>query len=456
MLPFYVKDDLSAQKRHEPVKFMTHGGGNQRESTILSLYLLGLPNEGLVKLEEARTTWDAEQKGREHLKGKIEQETGKTLEVLRTDLVSAETRLSEITKAVRDFNLFEGFEEVSAALSKLEADASEQRKLATQSRRQLEKLRRFLDVTDEIDAAGVIQQYNDVSAALGAAVRKSIEEVMEFRRSLAQQRLRFHGKRLVELDRTHNEAVQRLSELEQQRSSLMRAVDTTNFHETFDSAIQRLATEHGDLERYRATIGQIKLADDRISSLELLMQTYRHEAAAALRTVEEQIDRVRARYIDVVHNAVTTSADEVAGAALDIVSQSGTAAKALPVKISVSLPKVDALGFARLLLVAYDLTVLLTQVEEDLALPRFLIQDGVFHGIAKRIAVKTLNYVYRQALAAQADYRPFQYIATFNVDELSSAEQDQARDGAYEFDVGDVTVASLSDDPGGRFFKREF
>jgi uncharacterized protein YydD (DUF2326 family) len=198
----------------------------------------------------------------------------------------------------------------------------------------------------------VVQQYEDVSAALGAAVLKSIDEVIEFRKLLAQQRLQFHGKRLVELDRTYTEAIQRPDVFERQRSSLMKAVNTTDFHETFDTAVQRLATEHGDIERYRTTLSQIKSADDRISNLELLMQKYRREAALALREVEEQIDRVRSRYIDVVHSAITTSVDEGAGAAMDIESQSGSSAKALPVKISVSLPKVVALGIARLLLVA--------------------------------------------------------------------------------------------------------
>jgi uncharacterized protein YydD (DUF2326 family) len=98
--------------------------------------------------------------------------------------------------------------------------------------------------------------------------------------------------------------------------------------------------------------------------------------------------------------------------------------------------------------------VLLHKVEEDLALPRFLIQDGVFHGIARRISVKTLDYVHRQA--AEAEDRPFQYIATSIVDELSSAAADQVRDGVYEFDLRHVTAATVSDAAGNRFFKRNF
>ncbi len=456
LMPFYVKDDLAAHKRSDPVKFLSHGGANLRDITILTMYLLGLPNEDLVKLEDTRVESDAERRARDLLIKRLETDTGRSVQALRTELSNADTRLSELRDAVKDFNLLEDFKEVAAAMSKLEADASEQRKIASQSSRQIEKLRRFVEVTPDIDAIDVVNQYQEVSAALGAAMKKTVDEVLEFRRSLAQQRLRFHGKRLLDLEQSRDMAMRRLGELERARSGLMQAVNTTDFRETFENALQRLATEYGDLERQRAALEQLKQFDQRLSDFELRMQQMRHEAAVALREVEANVDAIRERFLGIVRETVTTSADQSTDAVFDISSQTGSAGKSLPVKITVSVPRVDALGAARLLLVAYDLTVLLHQVDEDLAAPRFLIHDGVFHAIARRTVVKTMNYVSSQADLAAAEGRPFQYITTFNEDELTAAEEERVRDGEYSFDVAKATVISVSDAPSGGLFKRRF
>lgn len=455
LIPFYVKDDLAAHKRFDPVKFLSHGGVNTRDITILTMYLLGLPNEDLVKLERVRSVREEEKRARDGLKKRLEAETGKPIEALRTELSNAEARLSELTKAAREFNLLEDFKEISSALSKLEADAAEQRKLVTQAERQVEKLRRFIDAPPGLDAEEVVSQYQEVSHALGAAMRKTLEEVLAFRRSLAQQRMRFHGKRLVELEETRDTALRKLVELERRRAGLMKAVDTTDFHETFDNALQRLASEHGALERQRAAMDQVRHFEARLSEFDLQMQVCRHDAAAALRAVEERVDAIRERFLEIVREAITTTSDQGVDATFDISSQVGSATQ-LPVKMTVSVPRMEALGFARLLVVAYDLTVLLHQVDTDMALPRFLIHDGAFHAIARRTVVKTLNFIARQAAAVAVLGRPFQYITTFNEDELASAGEERTRDGEFEFNVAEATVITLSDASSGGLFKRRF
>ena len=455
LIPFYVKDDLAAHKRFDPVKFLSHGGVNTRDITILTMYLLGLPNEDLVKLERVRTVREEERRNRDSLKKRLEIDSGKPIEALRTEFSNAEARLAELTRAAGAFNLLEDFKEVSAALVKLEADAAEQRKIVAQADRQVTKLRRFIDVPSGVDAEEVASQYQDVSQALGAAVRRTLDEVMEFRRSLAQQRTRFHGKRLVELEEARDTALRKLEDLERSRSSLMRAVNSTDFHETFENALKRLASEHGALERQRASMEQIKFHEGRISKFDLEIQTYRYEAAAALAAVEEQVDAIRERFLEIVREAVTVSSDEAVDAAFDIAAQVGSAATA-PIKMTVAVPRMDALGQARLLLVAYDLTVLLHQIDMDMLLPRFLIHDGVFHAIARRTVVKTLNFVHAQAVSAEALGRPFQYITTFNEDELALADEQWTRDGELAFDVASVTVVTVSDAENGGLFKWRF
>lgn len=53
------------------------------------------------------------------------------------------------------------------------------------------------------------------------------------------------------------------------------------------------------------------------------------------------------------------------------------------------------------------------------------------------------------------DSKAFQYIATFNVDELSLTPDEAARDGEFDFNLQDVTVLRLDDDQ-RRLFRKAF
>ena len=180
------------------------------------------------------------------------------------------------------------------------------------------------------------------------------------------------------------------------------------------------------------------------------------KAILALSNAAENVKTLRERFLEIVQNAIVTSSSELEDAFLDIRFQTGAAARNLPVKISVSLPRPDALGQTRLRLVAYDFTVFLHQIESSLPRPRFLVHDGAFHSIARRTVVKALNFMYNKGRTAAAKGTPFQYIATFNEDELTLNHDELQRDGSYDFDIDDVAIVRVGDTPEEMLFKRRF
>ena len=112
----------------------------------------------------------------------------------------------------------------------------------------------------------------------------------------------------------------------------------------------------------------------------------------------------------------------------------------------------DALGRFNLKLVAYDLLVFFHAIRTQRQLPRFLVHDGVFHGMSKRTTVDTLNYIYRQSQL----YPVFQYIATFNEDEIYIPDERKELDGTLKFDLEKAVVARYTDNEKGMLFKRVF
>ncbi len=81
-----------------------------------------------------------------------------------------------------------------------------------------------------------------------------------------------------------------------------------------------------------------------------------------------------------------------------------------------------------------------------------MVHDGVFHGMSKRTIVDTLNYIYRQSQL----YPVFQYIATFNEDEIYIPDERKELDGTLKFDLEKAVVARYTDNEKGMLFKRVF
>ncbi len=70
--------------------------------------------------------------------------------------------------------------------------------------------------------------------------------------------------------------------------------------------------------------------------------------------------------------------------------------------------------------------------------------------------VRALNYMHAQAASSATLGMPFQYILTFNEDELALAPEEKYRDGEFTFDPDEATILELSDDEPGMLFKRRF
>ena len=111
----------------------------------------------------------------------------------------------------------------------------------------------------------------------------------------------------------------------------------------------------------------------------------------------------------------------------------------------------EALGKYRQKMVLYDLCLFFNMIDEQLPLPCFLVHDGIFHGMENRIKVNLLNYIYRRS---QED--SFQYIATFNREEISLFDDGDRREAIYDFDLAENTILNLEDYPECMLFRRVF
>ena len=95
--------------------------------------------------------------------------------------------------------------------------------------------------------------------------------------------------------------------------------------------------------------------------------------------------------------------------------------------------------------------VYLINIQKGRPLPDFLIHDGVFHGISPNTLINTINYVFHKFLEYSTK-TPFQYILTFNENEIFPGEQY----AKFDFDINEFIIADYADVPEKMIFKRVF
>jgi uncharacterized protein YydD (DUF2326 family) len=171
-----------------------------------------------------------------------------------------------------------------------------------------------------------------------------------------------------------------------------------------------------------------------------------------MKEAEGTLDDLRRLFREIIDSAVFLGEGQTGSAYFDVSVRPSARRNELPLKVEIEIPKSDALGRFQLRLVAYDLLVFLNAVRTERRLPRFLVHDGVFHGVSTRTTLDTLNYIHRQSQL----YPGFQYIATFNEDELYVAKERRELDGALGFDLDGAIVARYTDSADGMIFKRAF
>ena len=453
LMQFFLKDDLNTQRRVDPISFVTHGGANKQELFSLNLFLLGLPNNPLIIFGEKQALLKNKRKEQKTIIDQVENSTGKPLAELKTDLSARQKEIDTLQKSLGKFELTEDFRMVSETIADIANKIANLRKILEQTDHQISRFRKFTNSSREIIVADIAEQYELVQSSFGELVRRRLDEVIAFRESLVQARLVFHDKRIRELETLRKSSFDELMELEKQRSFLLRQIEEKNTNISMRDAFERFALKQVEFERIRHAVSDVANMDQELSQMEMQIEEARRDTFQAINSVEESIRSIQELFVEIIEKAIgLTTPGEREGAYLDITTLHGRRRNSIPVLIEVQIPRNDALGHARLSLVVYDLTVFFHSIDSEIPNPRFLIHDGVFHAIARRTVVRTLNYIFQRS----QENPTFQYIVTFNEDEISATQTEQERDGRFEFDIDQVTILKLSDHPDHMLFKRQF
>jgi len=445
LMNFFIKDDIDKQKQFDPLNFLGYASAGVTDKAIYNFFLLNISNKDLINFGEQASEYKKNNDAIKTLSQKIKNETGKEVEEYKTERLEIEKRINQLEQSVSDYKFIENYKNIEIEIIKISEQINERLKEYHALNRKLEKVRTGYQFNQEFDTNEIKKLYNEVYNTLGNVIAKSLEEVIDFKKSILENRNKYLINKERQIEKHIETVLSEISEIENRRSSLYKQLQSEGVLEPIESIYRQITEQKTELERNLQSAKQIEELQDMLASLNVTMSQTQEKIIKSIKLYQKEIDELRKLYKEILESTVFKG--ETDDRAYFDISFSKLKKNNLPIKFSVEVPRLGALGNERYKIVVYDLMVFLRNIFTNRKLPTFLVHDGAFHATSPVKVVNTLNYIFKKSLLHK-----FQYIATFNTNEIAIPENSNL---AFDFDWKQNVIAEFSDNENDMIFKRE-
>lgn len=438
-MKFFIKDDLNNMRRFNPCFFFGNPSASLREIAKYNFFLLNIPTLNIIETDKYVKDRDIIKKTITKLEKDIKEDTGKEISEIKTNKIKIEEKIKTLSKELEDYNFLESYKDYEKDLVTLTTAINKLLDKYYLIKRKKESMRENLNFSNDIDLSKIQNLYNETIDTLGNIVKKSLEDVIYFQKQIIDNRNKFITEYSLKLKEQENTILKEITLLEDKRSKIYKLLEKKGALDTVKNTFESLTNEKIKLEKNSMLLKQIENLQMEVMRLNTKIQEKKLDILDDLKEYSEQINKLRKLFIDIVNDTTGNMGDSY----FDIpISEK---AKLLPFEnITVKIPREHSFGQTKFSLIVYDLMIFFNIIQEERNLPNFLIHDGVFHGIAHLTQAKILNKIYEYS----KKFMNFQYIATFNEEEIINLKEQ------LSFDYNKHVIVTYADETEKKIFKR--
>ncbi|GAB6888940.1 DUF2326 domain-containing protein [Desulfothermus okinawensis JCM 13304] len=441
LIKFFIKDDLNHQVRKVPYNFL-HPNITKNLIIVYNSYLMGLPNKNLYQLEMLKRKLQESKKIQNRMIEGLEKETGKHFHEIKSELREIKEKIQTLENAIKDYNFINTYKDMEDRIGYLTNKISKKLLEIQKIQRKLDSIQESYAVNVEVDIKESTKFYSMLNAQLGAFLKKNLEEVIKFRKAIANNRKKYLAERERELKDKLNELWKDYYELEEERKKLYKILDTKGRFDIIKEAYKKLLEEGTAFQYIENIIKQIDGLSEEILRIEKEMSDLHFTIVKELKEYSEKINNLGMSFRETVKNCTATS--EGSYLAIEYTNK-----KENPVDIRVDIPKSLSYGRERLKILVYDLTIFKEILNHRGTMPHFLIHDGVLHGIDLKTKIRILNYIFE---LLKKSNNQAQYIITLNEGDVMSEYEEEK----LSFNLNEHIIIIYEDNPQKMIFKIEF
>jgi len=449
VMNFFVQEDHSflARDSNNVIKFVS-GGHRKSELLTYNLYLLGLDNNNIWEFDENRVDLKQLQSDQTRIRKQIYEKTGNSIESFRAEVDLIDVRVKDFEVSLRDFSFDKSYSGLEGEILELSCEISTLNKEHLRLNSKLDDVKESLNIDIDVDVGRIEDLYGEISQQFSSFIKKELSDVLDFRSNISENRSAFLKSREKRYAETLASIEGKAVNLESRRSKLYKRLEEQSAFDAIKSSYQNLLEEKSELDSRRRYLDQLDLVEESIATKKSTIGNIVADIVKEKSSLMSDLDEIKKIFIEIVENSVDTQDSEIKPY-LNIEPRTNIAS---PLQVNIEVPRGDSLGKGRFKILSYDLTLFLNTCENDRSLPRFLVHDGVFHGIAHKTRIKFLNYIDKKL----DEIGNIQYIITLNEDEIIVPEEENESVAILDFILEDRAIIKLEDSPEKMLFSREF
>ncbi|MFJ8581810.1 DUF2326 domain-containing protein [Micromonospora sp. NPDC093277] len=397
-------------------------------------FLLGLNWRTVASWQQLKTDESALRMLTEHSEQSVERMEG-GLGELESERIRVAAELAELRGSIADFRVLPQYREAQQRLDAVTARIKELISELTVNENLLALYAERVSAEPDVDAAEVAALYAEVGVTLPDTTRRSLEEVLEFHRTITRNRRDYLQVEMTRL-RTMNAAAQaQLRQLEEEQRQALRLLSSGGALDDLAELQARFGQLSSRLETLDRRAEDIRRLRTDLEKLRTQRQILRQQTFIDHYERREQWTGAVASFARITLALFGEPGDLV----IDV-TDAGYAFRTR------SRPEAGP-GSDRLHVFAYDLTLATIWADRPHT-PGLLVHDSaVFERADDRQVARALSVAAEQSAA-----RNFQYVAMINSDVLPEEELN-----ALGVDLDNRIVLRLTDsDPSGALFGQSF
>jgi len=310
---------------------------------------------------------------------------------------------------------------------------------------EIEKIEKSLSTSaDEIDLNELKEIYDEVKIYFPSKLLKNYEQLINFNRSITQERKKYLRENLDELKKNFNEINEELKSLETKKEELLDYLTDMDSYKKFKEnhkLLSKLGSEIMNLEEKLVLI-------DRASEIEGEIQEIQHSLEEKIEEIKSQIDLRKHTEIRRIFNSVISSVLNVPA----LISISQNKQGNVEFNANIQNPKSGDItaedfgtSYRKLLCMAFDLSILIHYSRNSFF--RFVYHDGALEALDDRKKIKLLETVQKIC----KDYN-LQYILTLIDSDLPKNEKNEV----IQFPPDEICLELHDRDDSGKLFGISF
>jgi len=400
----------------------------QREifTQVYNAFLLGLDWEYPQELQVLKDKKTALENLRKAAQSGLVNDVLGSLGELEAIAVRLENEVRQSQEQLRSFRVHPQYDTIESEANGLTREIHELTNAIIADTRLLEFYQASMRDEQAPSPDRVLELYEEAGATLPELVRKRLEDIQTFHRTIIDNRRRFLTVELERLQRTNTIRRDSVRQKSDQRAALLGILETHKALDEYNRLQQRHLQHVSELNDVERRISQLKHVEDGQNQIAIQQAQLHQRARNDIEDRQEQLKKAISLF-----NANSEALYKAPGKLVIDVEPTGY-------KFRVEIERSASQGVSHMKVFCYDL--MLAQLWASMTpSPRILVHDStIFDGVDERQVALALELAERESRT-----RGFQYICTMNSDALPTGDfsEDFDLNGFVRLRMTDATEA---------------